>query len=272
MLPGQEKLESLCPPQNKFLFTFEASHNYSWGQQWIEDHLSLAVQSCIIYLVMILALQRVMKNKAGLKLRPVLILWNLFLAIFSIMGMTRTMPEYLRALRKGFTYSICNYESNLCDKAFAFWSFLFVVSKVMELGDTVFLVLRKRPVIFLHWYHHTSVLIMSFYLHPSLLGTQRHFIVMNYTIHSIMYSYFTLRALRVKVPGLIAPLITCLQTLQMVLGFVTSVSVLLIGGTCHPLTRPFIGAILMYVSYLILFVHFFYKSYLCKGPSKKKIQ
>lgn len=31
------------------------------------------------------------------------------------------------------------------------WAFLFVLSKIVELGDTAFLVLRKRPIIFLHW-------------------------------------------------------------------------------------------------------------------------
>ena len=33
----------------------------------------------------------------------------------------------------------------------------FAISKLVEYGDTVFLVLRKRPVTFLHWFHHTTV-------------------------------------------------------------------------------------------------------------------
>lgn len=31
----------------------------------------------------------------------------------------------------------------------------------MELGDTLFIVLRKRPLIFLHYYHHVAVLIYT---------------------------------------------------------------------------------------------------------------
>ena len=40
---------------------------------------------------------------------------------------------------------------------FVLW--LFAWSKLFELGDTVFMVFRKRKVIFLHWFHHTLTLI-----------------------------------------------------------------------------------------------------------------
>lgn len=37
------------------------------------------------------------------------------------------------------------------DNATGFWCLIFAVSKVFELLDTVFVILRKKPLIFLHW-------------------------------------------------------------------------------------------------------------------------
>ena len=42
------------------------------------------------------------------------------------------------------------------------WVALFIYSKVPELIDTLFLILRSREVIFLHWYHHITVLLFCF--------------------------------------------------------------------------------------------------------------
>lgn len=39
------------------------------------------------------------------------------------------------------------------------WNSVFVISKLVELGDTVFLWLDKKPVKFLHWFHHATVLL-----------------------------------------------------------------------------------------------------------------
>ena len=47
------------------------------------------------------------------------------------------------------------------NKVSGFWATMFVLSKVPELGDTIFIVLRKQPLIFLHWYHHATVLVYS---------------------------------------------------------------------------------------------------------------
>jgi elongation of very long chain fatty acids protein 6 len=38
-----------------------------------------------------------------------------------------------------------------------------MASKVPETIDTLFIVLRRQKLIFLHWYHHATVLVYCFY-------------------------------------------------------------------------------------------------------------
>ena len=45
-------------------------------------------------------------------------------------------------------------------------------------------------------YHHLSVLISVFYCFSNFTPYVRWFMVMNYMVHSVMYSYYTLKALR----------------------------------------------------------------------------
>ena len=95
---------------------------------------------------------------------------------------------------------------------------VFVLSKVPELGDTIFIVLRKQKLIFLHWYHHISTMWICFYSYVLLSSSCRLYVVMNYTVHSVMYTYYTMKAMKVRVPRALAMLTTSMQLLQMVLG------------------------------------------------------
>ena len=105
------------------------------------------------------------------------------------------------------------------DHVTALWTWLFVLSKLPELVDTVFIVLRKQKLIFLHWYHHVTVLWFSWYSYVGFTSTCRWFMIMNYAVHALMYTYYGIRASRLmKVPNVLAMVITTLQTLQMVVG------------------------------------------------------
>ena len=119
---------------------------------------------------------------------------------------------------------------------------MFVLSKVPELGDTLFIVLRKQPLIFLHWYHHATVLVYSWYINinhflfnlekkliyfvfkiPRYAYTEytapaRYYITMNFTVHSFMYSYYALKAMHYRVPRFVSMAITVAQLSQMVAG------------------------------------------------------
>lgn len=157
----------------------------------------------------------------------------------------------------------------------AFWSSLFALSKIVELGDTVFIVLRKQPLIFLHWYHHITVIYFTWYSYALLMGTSRWYIVMNYFVHSWMYSYYALKAMGFKPPRFIAMMVTTMQLVQMVVGFfVTGAAYYYIMNgekECHATTLNIVSGLLMYFSYFVLFAMYFYKTYLA-GNSRTKVE
>lgn len=160
------------------------------------------------------------------------------------------------------------------DRVCGFWTWLFVLSKLPELGDTLFIVLRKQPLIFLHWYHHITVLIYTWFSYTEYTSSARWFIVMNYCVHSIMYSYYALRAMRFKPPRFISMVITSLQLLQMVVGCAINIwahDFLTTAGrsSCHISPINIKLSIAMYFSYFVLFARFFYKSYMSSGAAAR---
>lgn len=60
---------------------------------------------------------------------------------------------------------------------------IFCISKVPELIDTLFIVLRKQKLIFLHWFHHATVLIYAWYSYHDWTASGRWFVFMNYSVH-----------------------------------------------------------------------------------------
>ncbi|TTC29608.1 Elongation of very long chain fatty acids protein 6 [Bagarius yarrelli] len=134
-------------------------------------------------------------------------------------------------------------------------------------GDTVFIVLRKQRLIFLHWYHHITVLLYSWYTYRERAAGGCWFITMNYSVHALMYGYYAAKAAGLRLPRPCAMLITALQTLQMAVGL--TVLALIYNWhndtVCRSSNSNIAWGSLMYLSYLLLFCSFFYNSYMRGG-------
>jgi elongation of very long chain fatty acids protein 6 len=139
-----------------------------------------------------------------------------------------------------------------------------------ELLDTFFIVVHKKPLIFLHWYHHITVLLYCWHSYVTHTPSGIFFAQMNYGVHSVMYFYYFLMAIKIKPPW--AMMVTVLQISQMFVGVALTVLNFIFVGSenCVISHSNNLAAFLMYGSYLFLFLQFFISRYLVKSKKKKE--
>ena len=78
-----------------------------------------------------------------------------------------------------------------------FWSYVYYLSKYYELFDTIlqFLNSKTPPNFFLHTYHHSLVILMSWSWINYQASTQFVGIIFNTAVHVIMYYYYYLKSI-----------------------------------------------------------------------------
>lgn len=232
------------------------------------------------YVVSIFALQRWMRDRKKFDLRRPLFLWSLTLSLFSINGwLVVGLPHVIYFYTEGWERSVC--DALFVEKRAGLWSFMFIVSKLPELMDTYFIVLRKQKLIFLHWYHHITVFIYCWYHYPQMIVPSQWFITMNYFVHAIMYAYYAIRASgRFKPPLWVNMFITALQLSQMVIGVYVNIFVYNrmtsdLNWHCDGKAEKSYWYIYisctMYFTYFVLFIHFFCSSYIWSKPRSPEI-
>jgi len=249
-----------------YMFNFEQEFEHSVVRVWMENNWrGVCAWASGIYLLLIFGGQLIMANRQPFQLRGPLTVWNIMLALFSITGAARTFPEFIYTFStQGFHHSLCVPSFIERDRVSGFWTWMFVLSKVPELGDTIFIVLRKQRLIFLHWYHHVTVLIYCWYSFSEYTAPARWFVVMNFAVHSLMYTYYAFRALRFRIPQYVAMVITTLQLVQMVVGCLVNYIAYTLkrrGVECGVSDTNLQLSLLMYTSYFVLFARFFYNTY-----------
>lgn len=75
--------------------------------------------------------------------------------------------------------------------------------------------LQKKKVIFLHWFHHCTVLLYCWHAYHNRIAPGIWFAAMNYSVHSVMYAYYFAASVGMRaVVRPVAPLITAVQIVQ----------------------------------------------------------
>ena len=246
---------------------------------WMEhEGVILYAVSTVMYLLLIFGIQRWMRDRPRFVLRLPLCLWNLGLAVFSIVCAWRLNVATHRIISqpgRGFHSLICERHCfGISGQPAAIWLLLFAFSKLIEYGDTVFVVLRKAKLIVLHWYHHLITYLIVTYLFAHAQPTIFVMAMINTYIHSIMYPYYALRILGVAVPKRVAMCITSLQITQLLMGFLINVYAawaMITGRSCD-VDRIGVGLGLFgFGTVLALFVNFFVHAYILQTPKKKPL-
>ncbi|XP_061685853.1 elongation of very long chain fatty acids protein 6-like [Syngnathoides biaculeatus] len=249
-------------------FDFEKHFDQTEARRWMEDYWGASFAVSAVYAALVFGGQRYMRPHPKMNLRKVLFVWSLTLALFSAMGVARTGQYMFQILANGgLRRSVCD-QSIYNGPVSKFWAFAFAMSKVPELGDTMFIVLRKKRLLFLHWYHHITVLLYSWYSYKEMVAGGGWFMTMNYGVHALMYTYYAGRAAGARVPRALAAVITAAQLAQMAAGLAVNGLVYrwMPSADC-PARPPHVAwGSLMYLSYLLLFADFFYRAYLRPRP------
>jgi hypothetical protein len=221
----------------------------------------LPIVAILLYGLFIVAGQAYFSTRDPWDWRNLMACWNLGLSVFSTIGFLRTAPALVHlATQYTFHENLCiDPESHFGSGVAGMWVQLFILSKFPELIDTFFIVIHKKPLILLHWYHHISVLLYCWHSYVFKAPAGIVFCVMNYAVHALMYFYYFLMAVKLKPKWLKPVWITVAQISQMVVGVAVTVAgwymmLVVKPEACWLTADNNLAALVMYGSYLFLFL------------------
>lgn len=220
-------MEKILESYNDFRFVH--------GALPFSDYTTLGV-SVVSYLAVVGLLSQIMKNQKRMDLKWVVVLHNAFLCFISFAMLVGVLYELAK---KAATIPndelvetfFCDGKKRLVSGGQVFWFYLFYLSKFYEFLDTVIICLKKRPLIFLHVYHHFITAILMYVMLDNAVAVQWIAVVANVSVHIPMYYYYAVSSLGINVWW--KKYITRFQIIQ----FVTDISANTIGFYFHYVTN-----------------------------------
>uniref|UniRef100_A0A1B0G677 Elongation of very long chain fatty acids protein n=1 Tax=Glossina morsitans morsitans TaxID=37546 RepID=A0A1B0G677_GLOMM len=164
--------------------------------------MSSPVKLMILIVVYILIAVRIgpslMKNRAPYDLKYTLTVYNIFQMIYNsyLFVVIWNETQAIRSLMNDDCKIKRSDESTLQCFGYGWW---YIMNKIVDLLDTMFMVLRKKnhQITFLHVYHHSAMIVISWVAFKYMGVTEEHGVVMwlNAAVHVIMYFYYLVAAM-----------------------------------------------------------------------------
>lgn len=148
--------------------------------------LGTVVTVITTYLSLLAGLQQVMTAFKPQRLERLFILHNTLLSVASAVLLALIVPIIFDNLyREGLFHSICD-RSMAFNPRLNFFYYINYLMKAWELADTLFLVARKKKLEFLHVYHHSCTLLLTWTQLTGKTSVQWVPITINLGIHVLM--------------------------------------------------------------------------------------
>nr|WHE05774.1 elongase of fatty acids [Flammulina filiformis] len=227
------------------------------------------------YLVTIFGVQAVMKNRQPQKLNTLFQIHNVILSSGSLLLLVLMMEEILPIMwKRGVFAAICAPEA--WTPRMEFYYMVNYYFKYLELLDTVFLAFKKKPLAFLHVFHHSATALLCFSQLNGKTSISWTVISINLAVHVLMYYYYYATAGGRTIWW--KKYLTMMQIIQ----FVIDLHLVYFGtyqhfvanyyqhlphmGDCQGAESSAIFGCALLSSYLLLFVDFYFRTY--KKPVK----
>jgi len=211
-------------------------------------------------------------------------LHNISLTLISLTLLSLMIEQLIPILyHHGLFYAICN--KNAWTQQLVTLYFLNYLTKYLEFIDTLFLVVKRKKIIFLHSYHHGATALLCYTQLIGVTSISWVVISLNLAVHVVMYFYYFLAARGIRVWW--KQWITNGQIIQFVLdlGFIYYAAFIKVRSDyglfgcdqetcidCVGTTLATWAGLSIISSYLLLFVLFYIDIYIKKGKKSKVVR